>query len=109
MEKRGGLEASIAIAEAVGLCDADVVAAYPITPQTHIVEHLSELVADGELDVGRDHVPIELRIFVDDIGRRFVAQFLVHADFFEFAEQRVGFAQVMRVSELTNEIRRPHQ
>jgi pyruvate ferredoxin oxidoreductase alpha subunit len=28
----------------------EVVSAYPITPQTHIVEHLSELVADGELD-----------------------------------------------------------
>ncbi|MBW1806868.1 MAG: pyruvate ferredoxin oxidoreductase [Deltaproteobacteria bacterium] len=57
MEKRIGMEASIAIAEAVGLCDADVVAAYPITPQTHIVEHLSELVADGELNAA--FVPVE--------------------------------------------------
>ncbi len=57
MEKRVGMEASIAIAEAVGLCDADIVAAYPITPQTHVVEHLSELVADGELDA--DFVPVE--------------------------------------------------
>ena len=40
-----------------GLCDADVVAAYPITPQTHIVEHLRELVADGELDA--EFVPVE--------------------------------------------------
>ena len=47
MEKRLGLEASIAIADVVGLCDADIVAAYPITPQTHVVEHLSELVANG--------------------------------------------------------------
>jgi pyruvate ferredoxin oxidoreductase alpha subunit len=31
-------------------CSPDVVSAYPITPQTHIVEHLSQLVADGELD-----------------------------------------------------------
>lgn len=57
MEKRIGMEASIAIAEAVGLCDADIVAAYPITPQTHIVEHLSELVADGELNAA--FVPVE--------------------------------------------------
>ncbi|HOX45859.1 MAG TPA: pyruvate ferredoxin oxidoreductase [Myxococcota bacterium] len=57
MEKRIGIEASIAIAEAVGLCDADVVAAYPITPQTHIVEHLSEMVADGHLDAA--FVPVE--------------------------------------------------
>ena len=50
MSKRVGMEVSIAVAEAVRLADADVIAAYPITPQTHIVEHLSELVADGELD-----------------------------------------------------------
>ncbi len=57
MEKRVGMEASIAIAEAVGLCDVDIVAAYPITPQTHIVEHLSEMVAEGELDAG--FIPVE--------------------------------------------------
>ena len=50
MSKRVGMEVSIAVAEAVKLANADVIAAYPITPQTHIVEHLSELVADGELD-----------------------------------------------------------
>lgn len=57
MSKRVGIEVSIAIAEAVGLCDVDVVAAYPITPQTHVVEHLSELVADGHLDA--EFVPVE--------------------------------------------------
>jgi len=57
MEKRVGLETAIAVAEAAGLCDVDVVAAYPITPQTHIVEHLSELVADGHLDAA--FVPVE--------------------------------------------------
>jgi pyruvate ferredoxin oxidoreductase alpha subunit len=57
MSKPIGIEVSIAVAEAVGLCDVDVVAAYPITPQTHIVEHLSELVADGHLDA--DFVPVE--------------------------------------------------
>lgn len=50
MGKRIGIEVSLALAEAVKLANADVVAAYPITPQTHIVEGLSELVADGELD-----------------------------------------------------------
>src|SRR5512137_2464784 len=55
--KRVGMEVSIAVAEAVGLCDADVVAAYPITPQTHIVEHLAELVANGELDA--EYIPVE--------------------------------------------------
>lgn len=50
MRKRVGLEVSFAAAEAIRLCDVDVIAAYPITPQTHIVERLSRYVADGELD-----------------------------------------------------------
>jgi len=57
MSKQIGIEVSLAVAEAVGLCDVDVVAAYPITPQTHIVEHLSELVADGHLNA--EFVPVE--------------------------------------------------
>ncbi|KAF0117414.1 MAG: porAH [Rhodospirillaceae bacterium] len=43
------LEGSQALAQAVGLCRPGVVAAYPITPQTHIVENISKLVADGRL------------------------------------------------------------
>jgi pyruvate ferredoxin oxidoreductase alpha subunit len=54
---RIGVEVSIAVADAVKLCNPDVVAAYPITPQTHIVEHLAELVAEGELDA--EYVPVE--------------------------------------------------
>ena len=50
MRKIVGLEGSFAIAEAVRMANADVIAAYPITPQTHIVERLSEMVADGDLD-----------------------------------------------------------
>ena len=57
MGKRIGMEVSLAIAEAVALTDCDVVAAYPITPQTHIVEHLAELVAHGKLDA--EFVPVE--------------------------------------------------
>jgi len=57
MAKRVGIEVSLAIAEAVKLANADVVAAYPITPQTHIVEHLAELVANGELDA--EYIPVE--------------------------------------------------
>jgi len=44
------LEGSRAVAEAVRLCRPQVVAAYPITPQTHIIEHLAQHVADGELE-----------------------------------------------------------
>ncbi|OAQ21630.1 pyruvate ferredoxin oxidoreductase [Thermosulfurimonas dismutans] len=57
MGKRIAKEVSIAIAEAVKQCKVDVIAAYPITPQTHIVEHLSELVASGELDA--EYVTVE--------------------------------------------------
>jgi len=38
-----------AIAEAVRLSEANVVSAYPITPQTSIVEYISEFIANGEL------------------------------------------------------------
>ena len=57
MGKRVGVENSIAAADAVKMANVDVVAAYPITPQTHIVEHLAELVADGELDA--EFIPVE--------------------------------------------------
>ena len=50
MSKTEGIEVSIAAAEAVALANVDVVAAYPITPQTHIVERLSEFCADGSMD-----------------------------------------------------------
>jgi len=57
MATRTGIEVSIAVADAVKMCNVDVVAAYPITPQTHIVEHLAELVANGELDA--EYIPVE--------------------------------------------------
>ena len=43
------LEGSRAVAEAVALCRPEVICAYPISPQTHIVENLSQLVKGGEL------------------------------------------------------------
>jgi pyruvate ferredoxin oxidoreductase alpha subunit len=46
---RRQVEGSRAVAETVARCRPSVVAAYPISPQTHIVERLSELVAAGEL------------------------------------------------------------
>ena len=52
-----GMEGSLALAEAVRLADADVIAAYPITPQTHIVERLAEMVANGELNA--EYIPVE--------------------------------------------------
>ncbi len=57
MAKRVGMEVSLAIGEAARLADVDVIAAYPITPQTHIVEHLADLVANGELEAA--YIPVE--------------------------------------------------
>ena len=57
MSKRIGTEVSLAVAEAVRLCNPDVISAYPITPQTHIVEELSHYVANGRLDAA--FVPVE--------------------------------------------------
>lgn len=50
MTTKKGIEVSIAVADAAKLARVEVIAAYPITPQTHIVEHLSEIVANGELE-----------------------------------------------------------
>lgn len=44
------LEGSRAIAETIKLVKPAVVSAYPITPQTHIVEDLAKLKADGDVD-----------------------------------------------------------
>jgi len=57
MGKKIGIEVSLAISEAVKQANVDVIAAYPITPQTHIVEKLAEMVANGELDA--EYIPVE--------------------------------------------------
>jgi len=51
------LQGDEAVAEAVRQSDVDVVAAYPITPQTIIVEKLAEYVADGRFR--GEFVPVE--------------------------------------------------
>ncbi len=44
------IEGSQAVADAIALCRPNVISAYPITPQTHIVEDLATIVAEGKLD-----------------------------------------------------------
>ena len=51
------LNGNAATAYAVKLCRAEVVAAYPITPQTKIVEKVAELIADGEMEA--EYVKVE--------------------------------------------------
>jgi len=44
------IEGSQAVAAAVAMCRPEVICAYPITPQTHIVEALSAMVKRGDLN-----------------------------------------------------------
>ena len=57
--KRLPLSSNYAVAYAVKDADVDVVAAYPITPQTTVVEKISEFIANGELDAEMIHVESE--------------------------------------------------
>ncbi len=52
-----GMTGDESIAHAVKLCDPDIIAAYPITPQTIMVERLADFVYDGELD--SEFIPVE--------------------------------------------------
>ncbi len=44
------IEGSYAVADVVAMCRPNVISAYPITPQTHIVEGLALIVGEGRLD-----------------------------------------------------------
>lgn len=69
------LEGSHSVAEAVRLAKAEVIAAYPITPQTHIVERLSDFCADGSLRarylrVESEHSAMAALIGASSVGAR---------------------------------------
>lgn len=69
------IHGSRAVAEAVKLAKAQVVAAYPITPQTHIVEDLAGMIANGELKaeyvkVESEHSAISVCIAASAAGAR---------------------------------------
>jgi len=52
------IEGSRAVAEAVALCRPEVVCAYPISPQTHIIEGIGALVKSGQLE-GCEFINVE--------------------------------------------------
>jgi len=69
------LNGDAAVAFAAKQCDVDVVAAYPITPQTIIVEKFSEYVADGEVEtafvcVESEHTAMTCSITASATGAR---------------------------------------
>ncbi|MCI8398709.1 MAG: pyruvate ferredoxin oxidoreductase [Oscillibacter sp.] len=57
-----------AVAWAVRLCRPDVVSAYPITPQTIVVEKISEFVADGLMKCQYMHVESEHSAMASAMG-----------------------------------------
>lgn len=57
MRQRKFIDGNSAVAYGVMVSRADVVAAYPITPQTKIVEKISELIADGLMDT--EYIKVE--------------------------------------------------
>lgn len=57
MPVRDVVHGSRAVAEAVKLCNVNVIPAYPITPQTHIVEDLAKMVANG--DIKGEYIMVE--------------------------------------------------
>lgn len=70
-----GMEVSHAVSEGVKLANVDVIAAYPITPQTHIVERLAQIVANGELlaeyiNVESEHSAMSACIGAAAVGAR---------------------------------------
>src|SRR5690348_2446310 len=62
------IEGSRAVAEAVAMCRPQVICAYPITPQTHIVEALSAMVKKEDLKAEFLNVESEFAAMSDAIG-----------------------------------------
>lgn len=57
MRREEVMEGSEAVALAVKACRPQVISAFPISPQTHIVERLAKMVSDGELQA--EYVRVE--------------------------------------------------
>ena len=62
------IEGSHGVAETIALCRPEVICAYPISPQTHIVEGLGELVKGGELKAEYINVESEFAAMSVAIG-----------------------------------------
>ena len=61
-------------------------------------------ITDSGLDVRRDSVPIKLRIFIDDVCWRVIAELLVQTNLFKFVVERIDFSQIVGIAKLTDEI-----
>ena len=62
------MKGNYAAAEAARLCRVGFVPAYPITPQTTIVEHLADLIASGKMDASYINMDSEHSVFAAAMG-----------------------------------------
>ena len=94
------LSGNQAAAEAVLLCQPDVVCAYPITPQSEVVEELSKFHADGDLltefiDVEGEHSALSVLIGAASSGARTFSATSSHGLLFMF--EPYCYASTMRL------------
>ena len=68
------MKGNFAAAEAAKLCRSGFIPAYPITPQTTIVEELSEKVASGEMDATYINMDSEHSVFAAAMGAAIVGE-----------------------------------
>src|ERR1700692_4544257 len=80
---------------AFGAEDVAVEVGDPLAAARGLVE-----IADFGLDMRRHAFPVELRVAIDDVGGRIIAELAVDADFFELVVEGVGFSEVVGISEL---------
>jgi hypothetical protein len=66
-------------------------------------------VTDSGMDMRSDAVPIEFRIFIDEVRWRFITELPVQTNFFKFVEQRIGLSQIVRIAKLTDKISSPQE
>jgi hypothetical protein len=66
-------------------------------------------VAHGFLDVNVDMVPVKLGVIFPQAPGRLVTELLVEAEFLEFVKKRGALLDAVGVTELTDEIGRPHK
>lgn len=64
-----------AVAEGIRLCDVDVIAAYPIRPYTEVMDILSRMIANGQLDseyivADSEHSQFEIVKHASSVGAR---------------------------------------
>src|SRR5437762_13811095 len=64
-----------AVSQGVRLADVDVIAAYPIRPYTEVMDNISKIIADGELDAeyiiaDSEHGQFEIVKHASSVGAR---------------------------------------